>query len=78
MWLHADDMLEIISRNTPCLETDTIEGFLKEDVGNEKAPNLTVTSAFDTILQRWVPVTITVLSGKSALDYNISLFALRR
>ena len=64
-----NDMLKMLSEAETCLESDSVEGFiLEKDI--EKQINITFTSAYDSLLDRWVPLCISFLFGKSVEDYK--------
>ena len=65
-----DDMQEMMKVPTGPFQTDSIEGFVEEASLEEKQINLTITSMFDILLQRWVPICISILFGKSEGDYR--------
>ena len=65
-----DDMEEMMKKPTGPFQTDSIEGFVVEVSLEDKQINLTITSMFDVLLQRWVPLCISILFGKSEGDYR--------
>lgn len=65
-----DDMQKMMKVPTGPFQTDSIEGFVEELSCEEKQINLTITSIFDMLIQRWVPICISMLFGKSAGDYR--------
>ena len=67
--LQDDDMIKQLSEGGSPMQTDTVEGFLVEH-SMQKIPNLTITSGYDFILERWVPLVISILFGKTANDYK--------
>ena len=70
--LQDDHMLEISSICGGPLQTDTVEGFLSEPkLTGSREPNLTVTSGCDIVLEKWVPLTISILFGKRGEDYHL-------
>ena len=70
--MQDQDMIDLISNQECAFETDTIEGFLWDPgMGDLQQPNVTVTSTFDPCLERWVPVCISILFGKSTADYTL-------
>ena len=65
-------MVQMLGDSMACIETDTVEGFLVEGINSNKLnPNLTITSGFDPLLKRWVPLLISILFGKSTEDYKV-------
>ena len=68
--LQDKGMTRMVKEAASCLGTDTIEGFLHEPNAPPKKYNMTVTSGYDHLLHRWVPLQISILFGKSAEDYK--------
>jgi len=69
--LQHDDMINLLIDGDSPMQTDTVEGFLYEPRMKEsQSPNLTITSTYDFTLNRWVPVCVSILFGKSTADYN--------
>jgi hypothetical protein len=67
--MQNDDMMRILNAAQSPMQTDSVEGFiLDHDVSGD--PNVTISSMFDMDLQKWVPVCISILFGKSALHYE--------
>lgn len=62
--LQDESMLKLLLREKNPLETDTVEGFVEEkSLGEKNQENLTITSCYDSILKRWIPVFISILFG---------------
>ena len=51
------------------LQSDTIEGVIYDLDHQEKQICIHFTSAFDSVLARWVPVLMSILFGRSSKDY---------
>ena len=65
-------MLELLLDGRSPLQTDTVEGFVhKKSFVAKNLVNLTVTSGYDSILKRWIPLLISVLFGKAVNDYKV-------
>ena len=65
----SKEMRQKIANLTTSMQTDTIEGFV-ESVHYQGLLNLTVTSAWDVVLDTQVPLVITILFRKKAHDYK--------
>ena len=68
--MQDQDMISILQAAEGPVQTDTVEGFIFDPELREREVNLTVTSAYDYLLQRWVPVCVSLLFGKSTDDYR--------
>merc|ERR1711977_8377 len=69
--MHDPEMMELAKKAESPLETDTVESFVEEkNFLSGREANLTVTSAYDKLLERWVPIFMAVLFGKGWRDYK--------
>ena len=64
-----DEMEKLLLEANTCLETDSVEGFIEEPA-IKKNINVTFTSGYDALLDRWVPLCISILFGKTEADYK--------
>ena len=67
--MQGDMMISTMRKAESPIQTDTIEGFLFSPE-MEKTPNLTVTSGYDCLIRKWVPLCFSILFGKSEGDYE--------
>ena len=67
--MQTPTMRKILKESEVSSETDTIEGFLYDNVLPDA--NLTVTSSYCSLLDKWVPTQMAILFGKSAEHYKI-------
>ncbi len=63
--MQNQDMIELVQLADSPLQTDSVEGFIV-DADFEGQINVTFSSAFDCCLQKWVPVCISILFGKTS------------
>ena len=69
--MQDDDMIRLMKDADGPLETDTVEGFLCEpNLEGKSEPVLTITSAYDFLLTRWVPIVYSIMIGRTAGDYQ--------
>lgn len=61
-------MRKILKESEMTSETDTIEGFVYDSILPDA--NLTVTSSFCTVQDKWVPTQMSLLFGKSTAHYH--------
>ena len=69
-------MKKILNDSETGSQTDTIEGFVSDPF--LPSANLTVTSTFCGVLQKWVPTQFAILFGKSEEHYAIYFYTLLR
>ncbi len=61
-------MKKEITENYFCMQTDSIEGFVvDEDI---TSPNVTMTSTYNLVLDRTVPLLVSILFGKTEMHYK--------
>jgi len=69
--LQDEKMIELAKKGEFPMETDTVESyFLEKNNVATKQPNLTITSTYDPVAERWVPIQISVLFGRTIKDYR--------
>ena len=66
--MQTDTMRKVLKESEVTSETDTIEGFLKDDILPDA--NVTVTSSYCSLLDKWVPTQMAILFGKSGEHYR--------
>jgi len=69
-------MRKVMNDSQTASQTDTIEGFVLEQTMN--SVNLTVTSTFCHLRNKWVPTQFGILFGKSQHHYQIYFYTLLR
>eukprot|EP00986_Skeletonema_menzelii_P009175 scaffold4098_cov86-Skeletonema_menzelii.AAC.2 len=65
--MQTDIMRKVLKESDVASETDTIEGFLRDDVLPDA--NVTVTSSYCSLLEKWYPTQMAILFGKSGEHY---------
>ena len=63
------EMEKLVMDSNICFQTDSVEGFIEEN--GIKNINITFTSGYDSDLDRWVPLCISILFGKKEADYKL-------
>ena len=66
--MQSNYMKTVIHEHASSLQSDTMEGVLSEPDWNGTL-DIHITSQFDQVIQRWVPVLISIMFGRSKKDF---------
>ena len=63
-------MKAILNEQNSGLQTDTVEGVIQDRSYTKGPVDIHITSAYDSILQRWVPVLVSIIFGRTKKHYS--------